>query len=348
MRSLKFATALLLSLSAAPAMAQMPGLGAGPFPMGAALPDRTVPVIEYQPPARVEPVAKPLSSVIQGPTLFVYVLPEHAHSRTVALDAIAKAKTWKRVRLVVMIRGLNENEVGQAVRWISENEIQVPVVIDQSMGLAMGLGATQVPSFAMTDGDGRLRVRRVRSLDHMLQGGSTLADTVAAAERGGEIPLSDGEMPMDSRSLVGQKAPGGTVEPAFFAKDLKPVDLGQSPGKPRLLVFWMATCPHCQREMPRIHEWWQRNKDKVDLVTVTRLDMETVRTQTTRYLRERNLQAIPVYTADEGIWRGFRVEAIPTWVMLDAKGVVRHAHVGQDLQVIRSLDEAFKKAGGKP
>lgn len=172
---------------------------------------------------------------------------------------------------MIVVRALSPAELQKATEWIIANEISAPVVVDRTMELALGLGATMVPSFAATDAQGRFQVRKVRGLDRMLENGVKMADAIKALDGGAALPLSDGERPEDIRSMVGSAAPSVVAEPAAGLMRAA-VDLGKPAGKPRLVVFWLATCPHCQKEMPRIMEWWRTRKDQVELVAITRND----------------------------------------------------------------------------
>ncbi len=331
---------LAATVLASPATAQFE---AQPFPLGDALPPLAVPVIEYRPPMRIEPVEKPLRSVASGSTVFVYMMPGNSASENAALGLVRSAAAFKKVRPIIVIRALTPAELQKATEWIVRNELAAPVVIDRTMELALGFGATQVPSFSATDNSGRLQIRKIRGLDRPLENGTVFLDALKAHDKGSALPRSDGERPDDIRSLIGKKAPAVTLEPsAGPAKAV--VDLGKPTGTPRLVVFWLATCPHCQKEIPRVAEWWRSKKGAVELLTVTRTDSPQIRSRTDEYLDSRKLSDLPVFGMPDSGWGLWKINGVPAWAMISADGKVVQAQVGEDLQLMKNLDEALKKA----
>jgi hypothetical protein len=331
---------LAASLLAAPAAAQFE---AQPFPLGQALPALAVPIIEYRPPMRIEPVEKPLQSVAAGSTVFVYMMPGNSASENAALALVRTMAPLKKARPVIVVRAITPAELQKATEWIVRNEIAAPIVIDRTMELALGLGATQVPSFSATDAKGLLQIRKIRGLDRPLENGVIFLDALKAQEKGTALPRSDGERPDDIRSLIGLTAPAVKVEPAAGPAKAA-VDLGKPAGKPRLVVFWLATCPHCQKEVPRVADWWRSKKGAVDLVTVTRTDSAQIRSRTSDYLDSRKLGDLPVFGMPDHGWGMWKINGVPAWAMIGTDGKVVQAQVGEDLQLMRNLDEALKKA----
>lgn len=328
------------AMLAAPASAQFE---AQPFSFGEPLPSLAVPVVEYKPPMRVEPVEKPLRNVAAGSTVIVYMMPGNGASEQAALALLRSVSGLKKVRPIIVARALTPAELQKATEWITRNDVSAPVVIDRTMELALGLGATQVPSFAATDAKGHLQIRKVRGLDRQLENGVVFLDALKAHDGGAALPRSDGERPDDIRSLVGRPAPAVTVEPSTGPAKAA-VDLAKPTGKPKLVVFWLATCPHCQKEMPRVADWWRTRKDAVDLVTVTRTDDPKFRDRTKEYLDSRKLGDIPVYGMPDNGWGLWKINGVPAWAMIGSDGRVVQAHVGEDLQLMRNLDDALKKA----
>lgn len=332
--------ALAAAFFASPTLAQFE---AQPFTLGAPLPAVSAAVIEYRPPMRIAPVERSLREVAPGATVFVYVLPGNSAAESAALGLLKTANSWKKVKPVIVVRALSPAELQRATDWIITNGISSPVVVDRTMELALGLGATVVPSFAATDAQGRFQIRKVRGLDRVLENGVKMAEAIKVLDDGGALPLSDGERPDDIRSLVGSAAPSVVAEPAA-GQMRAAVDLGKPSGKPRLVVFWLATCPHCQKEMPRIVEWWRTHKDQLELVAITRSDSPQIRQRTEDYLTSRKLSDMPLFHVPDSGWGLWKVGGVPAWAMVSTDGKVVHAQTGEDLQLMRNLDAALKKA----
>lgn len=342
-----FTFAISSFLAAAPLSAQ--SLQAPAFALNQPLPNTIVQVIEYKPPFSMTPRKTTLPKALGSlPAVLVYVIPGHAAAEAAALEAIKASKSWKKTKLAIVMRGMTDAEISAGSKWVEANQIGAPVIIDTSMEVALGLQALQVPSFAVVDSDGKLKLRKFDALSKRAHSGESLSELVAAADAGKPFPVSDGMMREDTRTMVGKKVEKVTLEPAPYSQAKSPVDVGPNVRqRPTLIVFWMATCPHCQREMPRIHKWWTKNKSAVELVTVTRSDSDQIRTYTTGYLTKQGITDMPVYAATPDVYTNFKVEGIPTWAMLHPNGSIVAAHVGEDSKIEQSLDTALALAAKK-
>lgn len=344
--TLKTAFVLTASLLLSAPVEAAPGLQAPAFLLNQPLPNTVVQVIEYKPPFSTAPRKTVLSKAVVGPAVLVYVIPGNAPSEAAALDLLNKtSKGWRKVKPVIVMRGMTDPEIAQGVKWVESNKIAAPVIIDSSMEVALGLQALQVPSYALVDADGKLKIRKFENLDKRTHEGASLREVIAAAEAGKSMPLSDGSMREDTRSLVGQKVAKQSFDPAPYSPIKTKVDIG--PGvrsKPTLVVFWLATCPHCQKEMPKIHQWWQKNKANVELVTITRTDSEQIRNYTTSYMSKQGVSDLPVYAATPAAYEAFKIEGIPTWAMLSPDGTIVKANVGEDHALFMNLDAALAAA----
>lgn len=315
-----------------------------PFPMNASIP--RVPVFAYvrKPPLKAEWLRTTLDQLLQRPTVVIYGLIGDPKSEEAVLSLFRSAREWKRLGALVIFRGSDQSEVDRIRAFVEAHHPEIPVAVDLTMEIAFGLMAFQLPSYAIFDRNAVLKVRRIRRLESKLLNQKTLAETLSALEKGGPVPLSDGEYIEDSRTLIGKKAPSVTFAPASLAFAPKtPFNLTYPIAKPTLVVFWMATCPHCQREMPRLAQWWRRNRNAVQLVTATRTGSQELRERTRSYLEERSLTDLPVYEINDSIMASFRVEGIPTWLMIGRDGIIVDVQIGEDDRLYEHLDQALKK-----
>ena len=118
-------------------------------------------------------------------------------------------------------------------------------------------------------------------------------------------------------------APAPAFELVTFAgESYSNVSLG---GRPMLLVFWAPWCKVCQRELPALTEWYQR--DKVGIVSIGFAD---TRTHVERFVKERPGTFIYPTAYDEDRWvaQAFKVNATPTYVLLDAQRSILLVHRG--------------------
>ena len=81
-------------------------------------------------------------------------------------------------------------------------------------------------------------------------------------------------------------------------------------GKKTLFVMAAEWCPHCKNEMPSIQQFYDENKEKVNIVVIfthANSSLDAVK----KYITE-NGYTIPVYyDADGTILEGFRIESFP-------------------------------------
>ncbi len=121
-------------------------------------------------------------------------------------------------------------------------------------------------------------------------------------------------------------APAPAFELVTFAgESYSNVSLG---GRPMLLVFWAPWCKVCQRELPALTEWYQRDRPgKVGIVSIGFAD---TRTHVERFVKERPGTFIYPTAYDEDRWvaQAFKVNATPTYVLLDAQGSILLVHRG--------------------
>ena len=322
--------------------AQLPGVR--PFDLNKRLANVVVEVAQYQPPFKLSPKKQLLTKLFNKPTVLVYWIPGQGASEKAAVELGQRASGWNNVQAVLIMRGLNQQEVQRGLDWVQQQQITVPVVIDRNMELALGLQAVRVPSYAVVDAGAVLKIRKISDPEKRTAAGPTLNEIIAAAESGKAVPIADGEMREDTRMLIGNTAPDVKVTAAPYSKTAHPETHTGGAGKPRLVVFWLATCPHCQREMPRIHAWWSSHKDDIELITITRTDSEGIRSHTIKYLSSKGITDIPVYSASPDAYRQWKVEGIPTWAVVGADGKVIDARVGEDPQLSQHLNRALAKA----
>jgi thiol-disulfide isomerase/thioredoxin len=131
-------------------------------------------------------------------------------------------------------------------------------------------------------------------------------------------------------SAAGAPAPPPAPAPAFELVTFE----GESysnlslKGRPILLVFWAPWCNVCQRELPALAEFYRRDKpEKLDVVSIGFADS---RTNVERFVKERPETFVYPTAYDEDRWvaQAFKVNATPTYVVLDAQGSIALVHRG--------------------
>ena len=102
-------------------------------------------------------------------------------------------------------------------------------------------------------------------------------------------------------------------------------------GRPVLLVFWAPWCKVCQRDLPLLSEFYQR--DKPAQLGVVSIGFADTRTNVERFVKERSGTFVYPSAYDEDRWvaQAFKVNATPTYVLVDAQGNIVLVHRGGGL-----------------
>lgn len=162
--------------------------------------------------------------------------------------------------------------------------------------------------------------------------------------------------------LVGKPAPDFTLTVLDGAGKTKKVTRADLAGKVVLLDFWATWCPPCLAELPEIQKLAEElalaKKAEVAIVAVSQ-DREPEDGPTARKLVEGLLESKKLDLAkgpiarvaldpEQAVGDAFGVQALPTVVLLDAKGVVQAVHVGYSEDVKDVLmDEIVRLLEGK-
>ncbi|MEE8411449.1 MAG: redoxin domain-containing protein [Acidobacteriota bacterium] len=133
---------------------------------------------------------------------------------------------------------------------------------------------------------------------------------------------------------AGETDPGRSDTFPAPVVDLSPLGgehfaLADLQGRVVVLDFWATWCHACIVDLPQVIDTVNEfADDQVALWTVNRMESDEVIKE---FMREENLE-FPVSTdRDSTISKAFKVMVIPHLVVIDREGVVRHVHVGREL-----------------
>lgn len=129
-------------------------------------------------------------------------------------------------------------------------------------------------------------------------------------------------------------APSGeaiaTTTPPFELVTFGGVDYNNASlkGAPALLVFWAPWCQVCRRELPGISRFYKQ--DKPDMLEVLSIGFADSRLNVETFVKERaDAFAFPTaYDEDRWVSQAFKVNATPTYVVLDEQGRIALIHRG--------------------
>jgi peroxiredoxin len=137
----------------------------------------------------------------------------------------------------------------------------------------------------------------------------------------------------------------GVTAPDFSLKDIRgnEVTLGNYKGKVLFLNFWATWCPPCRAEIPDFIAAYEANKSRgLEILGLSVDDMAADKLQS--FIEQAKI-SYPVALATLGLVDAFRPgQYIPSTIVIDKKGIIRHRHVGQmDKETLLRLFEEYVK-----
>jgi cytochrome c biogenesis protein CcmG/thiol:disulfide interchange protein DsbE len=101
--------------------------------------------------------------------------------------------------------------------------------------------------------------------------------------------------------------------------------LADQRGKPVLIEVFASWCGACERAAPSVREAWRRHGNgRVAFVGVS---LDGSREDAARIKRDWDIP-YEVTVDDGSVKKHYEIEALPTFVLVDGKGVVRHVSTG--------------------
>jgi len=137
--------------------------------------------------------------------------------------------------------------------------------------------------------------------------------------------------------LFGGIRPGGTQAspltgkqaPDFTLERLKPgtsFHLDQCKGKVVVLDFWASWCPPCHEELPVLQKLYDLYKEK-DLIFIA-VNSQEERETVQKFVADRGYTFAVALDTEGTVSNLYRVEGLPTLLLIDKEGTVRTVHAG--------------------
>jgi thiol-disulfide isomerase/thioredoxin len=114
--------------------------------------------------------------------------------------------------------------------------------------------------------------------------------------------------------------------PAFSAMNLadrKAITQQNLLGKVTILEFWATWCPACRSAIPRLNQWAKTQKN-IQIIAVTDEKEELVR----EFLKTEKIDYTVAIDSQQKLQTELQVGSIPTFLLIDSKGVVRDLSLG--------------------
>ncbi len=133
-----------------------------------------------------------------------------------------------------------------------------------------------------------------------------------------------------------KKSPAG-LAPDFTLKTLdgQEITLSQLKGKVVLLDFWATWCGPCRESIPHLIQLYNDYRGKgLELIgmDVDKGDVETVR----KFVKSMDIP-YPIVVASDDVARSYRVNGIPTTILIDKEGNIRERIAGFNSTISQGL-----------
>lgn len=259
------------------------------------------------------------------PVIFCYWIAGLARSERILLDlqSLVNEVGAGKVALIGIAKPFGGSTDVLPIRQrIQDLKIQVPVLLDDTFRLGQQLLVQTVPSISAVDASGKLRLTNGGSLLQTLEYKMTLESAIRRLAGTGQMGTY-GVLPRYDpvTEMIGKKSPDFEAASLDDGIPRRWSSLMAS-DKVNVLVFWSVTCPHCQKELPKLNTWLQGHKDGINVVTAARVDNDQMKTKTQEFCR---LSAFSFPTLVDPTFKIadlFNVNATPTILVIRPDGVI--------------------------
>jgi thiol-disulfide isomerase/thioredoxin/outer membrane lipoprotein-sorting protein len=137
--------------------------------------------------------------------------------------------------------------------------------------------------------------------------------------------------------------PVGKPAPDFTVVDMngKEVKLSSLRGKPIFLDFWATWCGPCRQSLPHTQRIATEHGNEIKVLAISNESVDIISD-----FQKENHYTYPSYRDPDGLaGERYKVASIPTFVVIDAKGIVVDYQIG--FRGEKSIDRALAKVGIK-
>ncbi len=144
-------------------------------------------------------------------------------------------------------------------------------------------------------------------------------------------------------TLKGQDAPDFTLSDM----DGNTVTLSELKGKVVFLDFWATWCPPCRESLPHTQALSQHEKAKSGELVVLAVNAREELEQVKKFMQDNTYTFRVLLDKDGSVLNKYRVQGIPTFVLIDREGKVAWVQVGFGRGTEKQMEEAVSKLLGQ-
>ena len=277
------------------------------------------------------------------PIVLCYLKPGIGRAEQVFLELQKAAEEAGLQKLLLYGVVPEETDREQARTRLAELKVRVPVLRDTGYRLLTQLGILRLPSIAVLDAGGRLRLAHGASLRQTLEYKLDLEAALRRLAGSGEIGTY-GILPpyYPAVEMVGKKVPDFEAAVLGEGKNRRWSSL-LDPSRLNVLVFWSVDCPHCRESLPQINDWLKQHPGQVNLVSAARVGSEAERVKTEEFIKAKGFLFPTLADENFKIADALMVTATPTMMILRADGTVDTVLLSGDPSFARMFEEKRKE-----
>ena len=275
-----------------------------------------------------------LSKVIgTKPCVMLYFAPGNPSSEAElqALQAVSKTM-GSSLHYFGIVRVRNRRMLRYTKRRLKKLRITLPILLDWRGVLAYATLTRKLPSYAVLDKPGHLRLSQASALTELVAPHHSLLTVIQELAKGQKIPSirAPGYTPNPYRWL-GKKAPSLKTRVHFSSKPSKLVTTRPYTKRPTFVIFWSITCPHCRKILPLVQKYYREHKNQWSVISVVQLPKRSLRRTLKRFKHKHKL-TFPLLSDPKGLLQHrFHVRSYPTFLLLDTTSKIRAVHFGATL-----------------
>ncbi|RMD97335.1 MAG: hypothetical protein D6812_15465 [Deltaproteobacteria bacterium] len=205
-------------------------------------------------------------------------------------------------------------------------DIEMPIILDRNYQLGHLLGIRTAPSMTILHRDGTIRIVDATALRQMVMPGKRFEDYLREGAKNDAFPAIQ-RMPhhYPARELIGSRYLDFALP--TLDGEVHPLREAFGKGKVVLLTFWRVNCPHCQREIPKLNEFYRAHENEVTVVSVMRANDEAMKRRSRAFLEKHRIAFPALVDQGNQIFRLYGVISTPTTLVMTPDGQIKAVFV---------------------